>query len=101
MSGAPSFAPFAKGGKPQISTGLLQLERKAANSARGTFVCMPVEKVFTVRIPDWRSSSPRMTMRRAVLSAASKDFFRRNPPSPSSIHRSEEHTAELQSPLYL
>jgi hypothetical protein len=70
---------------------------KAASSARGTLVCMPVEKVFTVRIPDWSSSSPRMTMRRAVLSAASKDFLRRKLPSPSSMRRPARRSSRARA----
>jgi hypothetical protein len=38
------------GGKPQIPVGYS--ERKTTSSARGTLVCKPVAKVFTVRIPD-------------------------------------------------
>src|ERR1700761_5635031 len=58
--------------------------RLSTKESRETFVCSPASKCFTVKISDETSSSPTITILRASLSAASKDFFSRKLPSPTS-----------------
>src|SRR3981189_1848943 len=61
---------------------------RCASSVRGTVTCSPEARCLSARASAATSFSPTMRMYRAsILSAISKDFFKRNDSSPRSTTR--------------